>query len=68
MDVLSSALSLITKFAIIGGGLWGLWGIIILATGLKDKNGPELKSGIWQIVGGAMIVAAAALFNSVAAG
>lgn len=64
--MLDSILDLITKFAIIGGGLWAVWGVIILAGGLKDKNGPAMQSGIWQVVGGLMIIAAAALFSSVA--
>ena len=51
--------------AIIGGGLWLVWGVVVLAGGLKDKNGPALQSGIWQIVGGGLIIAAAALFSSV---
>lgn len=63
---LSSILTLMTQFVTIGGGLWALWGVIVLAGGLKDKNGPQLQSGIWQIVGGLMIVAAAALFNRIA--
>lgn len=66
MDLLNQVLTLITKFAIIGGGLWLIWGVVVLAGGLKDKNGPALQSGIWQIVGGGLIIAAAALFNSVA--
>ena len=65
MDLLNQVLTLVTKFAIIGGGLWLVWGVVVLAGGLKDKNGPALQSGIWQIVGGGLIVAAAALFSSV---
>lgn len=65
MDLLNQVLTLVTKFAIIGGGLWLVWGVVVLAGGLKDKNGPALQAGIWQIVGGGLIIAAAALFNSV---
>ena len=65
MDLLNLVLTLVTKFAIIGGGLWLVWGVVVLAGGLKDKNGPALQSGIWQIVGGGSIIAAAALFSSV---
>jgi len=68
MDLLSQVIAIVVKFAIIGGGLWLVWGVIVLAGGLKDKNGPALQAGIWQIVGGAMIIAAAALFNSIALG
>lgn len=66
MDLLNNVLSLISKFAIIGGGLWLVWGVVVLAGGLKDKNGPALQSGIWQIIGGGLIIAAAALFTSLA--
>lgn len=66
MDLLEKVLALISKFAIIGGGLWLVWGVVVLAGGLKDKNGPALQSGIWQIIGGGLIIAAAALFTSLA--
>lgn len=66
MDLLNQVLTMITKFATIGGGLWLVWGVVVLAGGLKDKNGPALQGGIWQIVGGGLIIAAAILFNSVA--
>ena len=66
MDLLNQVLTMITRFATIGGGLWLVWGVVVLAGGLKDKNGPALQSGIWQIVGGGLIIAAAILFNSVA--
>ena len=65
MELLNQVLTLVTKFAIIGGDLWLVWGVVVLAGGLKDKNGPALQSGIWQIVGGGLIIAAAALFSSV---
>ncbi len=66
MDLLNQVLTMITRFATIGGGLWLVWGVIVLAGGLKDKNGPALQSGIWQIVGGGLIITAAVLFNNVA--
>lgn len=64
-NLLSQVLSLVQKFAIVGGGLWLIWGIIVLAGGLKDKNGPAMQSGLWQIVGGGLIIAGAALFGTV---
>ena len=51
---------------IIGGGLWAVWGVITLAGGLKDQNGPATQSGVWQVVGGGLIIAAAALFSNIA--
>lgn len=65
MDLLKEILGIVEKFAIIGGSLWAIWGVIVLAGGLKDKNGPALQSGIWQVVGGAMIIAAAAAFKTI---
>lgn len=64
MDI-STITNLMSQFATLGGAFWALWGVIVLAGGLKDKNGPQLQSGIWQIVGGGMIVAAAQLFNAI---
>lgn len=66
MNMLSQALDMFSKFAIIGGGIWTVWGIIVLAGGLKEQNGQQIQSGMWQAVGGGMIIAAAALFKSVA--
>lgn len=64
MELFNEVLGLVKSAALIGGGLWLLWGVIIFAGGLKDKNGPQLQSGIWQIVGGGVIMAAAILFSS----
>ncbi|MDY5129823.1 hypothetical protein [Actinotignum urinale] len=66
MNMLAQALDMFSKFAIIGGGIWTVWGIIVLAGGLKEQNGQQIQSGMWQAVGGGMIIAAAALFKSVA--
>jgi len=65
MDLLNQVVALVQKFAVIGGGFWLLWGVIVLAGGLKDKNGPALQAGIWQIVGGGLIIAAAASFANI---
>ncbi|MBB6335778.1 hypothetical protein [Schaalia hyovaginalis] len=66
MDMLDTILSLFTKFAIIGGGLWLVWGAIVTGGALKDHNGPQIQTGVWQIVGGGLIMAAAALFRQIA--
>ena len=65
MDILNQILEIIIKFCTIGGGLWAVWGVVVLAGALKDKNGPSLQSGIWQTVGGGMIIVAAQLFSNV---
>ena len=66
MDMMSQALQLFGKFATIGGGLWTVWGVITLAGGLRDHQGPQIQSGVWQAVGGGLIVAAAQLFSNIA--
>lgn len=62
---LESILTLISRFVSIGGGIWLVYGLIVLGTGLKDHNGPGIQSGIWQIVGGALILAGGVLFKSI---
>lgn len=62
---LETVLSYIQTFCIIGGGLLCLWGLIALGTALKDHNGPSIQQAIWQIVGGALIIAAGVLFGSI---
>lgn len=66
METLDTILNLFVQFATIGGGLWAVWGVITLAGGLKDQNGPQTQSGVWQLVGGGLIIAAAQLFNNIA--
>lgn len=63
--MLNTILGLLSSAAILGGSLWLLWGVVVLAGGLKDQNGPQQQSGIWQIVGGGLILAAAALFKTI---
>lgn len=64
MEVLSTVINLLQKGVLIGGGIWTVWGVVTLGTALKDHNGPGMQTGIWQIVGGGLIVAAAALFGT----
>ncbi|MDR1960873.1 MAG: hypothetical protein LBQ16_01160 [Gracilibacteraceae bacterium] len=66
MDTLRSVMDMIVNFVTFGGSLWLVWGVVILAGGLKDKNGPALQSGLWQIVGGGLIVGAAQVFGRLA--
>jgi hypothetical protein len=64
-EVFTESMKLMQKVTGLGGGLWSIWGLIVLAGGLKDKNGPALQSGIWQLVGGALIIIAATMFGNV---
>ncbi len=61
-QLLQDVFNLISRFTMVGGGLWIIWGTVILAGALKDKNGPQLQQGIWQVVGGALILVAAVWF------
>ncbi|SCQ65195.1 hypothetical protein [Propionibacterium freudenreichii] len=63
---LNTILTLFAKFATIGGGLWLVWGAIQTGINLRDHNGPGIQGGIWQIVGGGLIIAAAQLFANIA--
>jgi hypothetical protein len=64
--MLHTILNLFSQFATLGGGLWLVWGAIVLGTSLKDHNGPGIQSGVWQVIGGGMIIAAAQLFKNLA--
>lgn len=67
MDILNQAIALISKFVTVGGGALAVWGIVTIGTNLKDHNGPAISSGVWELVGGALIIAAAQLFSAVIA-
>ena len=64
-NLLNEVLWLASRFTRVGGAMWSVWGIIILAGAIKDKTGPALQSAIWQIVGGIMIMMASYLFTYV---
>jgi len=63
-DIFNKVMGIFVSLCQLGGGLWLVWGAIVLAGALKDKNGPQMQAGIWQIAGGAIIITAATLFNS----
>ena len=62
----NNVLDLFVTAATLGGGAWTVWGAITFAAGLKDQNGPQTQSGLWQAVGGIVILAAAQLFKALA--
>ncbi len=62
-NLVNSIFGFMVQFVIVGGALWTVWGIVVLAGALKDKNGPGLQGGVWQIVGGIMILVSAILFG-----
>lgn len=65
MDLFNQVLSIASKGVIAFGGFWLVWGLIVLASGIKDKTAPDIKQGIGQIVGGAMIIVAGALITTI---
>ena len=57
-DAISTAKNLLSKAATAGGGFWAVWGLVTLGMSIKDSNGPGIGNAIWQILGGAIIIAA----------
>ncbi|MBW3089221.1 hypothetical protein [Bifidobacterium miconisargentati] len=64
--MLSQVLDLFVQFTTIGGGALLVWGAVALGTSLKDQNGPGIQAGMWQVVGGGLIIAAAQIFKAIA--
>lgn len=60
-SALDSAKNLLSKAATAGGGLWAVWGLVQLGISIKDHNGPGIQGAIWQLIGGAIIIAAASV-------
>ncbi len=65
MDYLAQGLSIISKGLIVFGGVWTVWGIVVLASGLNDHNGQDIKQGILRAVGGALVIVAAGWLASI---
>ena len=66
MDTLNTVLNTLTTYVKIAGGLACVWGAVTLGTNLNDHNGPGIQQGIWRMVGGGVIIAAAMLFGNIA--
>lgn len=62
-NMLGDVINILTTVVMIGGGIWLIFGVIALAGGLKDQNGPETQKGIWQCLGGFLIMLAVGLFK-----
>lgn len=63
-QVVTDVLNTLSTWVIIGGGLWGVFGGVALAGGLKDHAGPQIQSGVWQLVGAGIIIAVSAIFKT----
>lgn len=65
MNYLEKGLEIISKGLIVFGGVWTVWGIVVMAGGLNDHNGQDIKQGVLRAVGGALIIAAAAWLTTI---
>lgn len=65
MNYLGEGFSIISKGLIAFGGVWTVWGIVVMAGGLNDHNGQDIKQGVLRAVGGALIIAAAAWLTTI---
>jgi hypothetical protein len=61
----SAVMNLLKTAVTAGGAIWLTIGAVILGLGLKNKEAPQIQSGIWQVVGGALIIAAGAYLSSI---
>ena len=61
----STVMGLVQKAVLAGGSIWLAIGAVILGLGLKNKEAPQIQSGIWQVVGGALITAAGAYLSTI---
>jgi len=68
MELFNQGMTLIASGVAAYGSFWLVWGVIILAGGIKDKTAPEIKQGIGQIVGGVLIILAAAMILQIKIG
>ncbi len=65
MDFLAQGLNIVSKGVIAFGSLWTIWGIIVLGAGLKDHNGQDIRNGLLQAVGGALVISASAWITQI---
>ena len=63
-EMWSQIMNLFKVAIVAGGSIWLVVGAVIFALGLKNKEAPQIQSGIWQIIGGAIIIAAGVFFST----
>lgn len=64
-DFLTKSISILSTIAIGFGGLYAAWGGVILFSSIKDHNGPEIKNGLLQLIGGVGICAIGVMINGI---
>lgn len=62
---LAQGMNIISKGMVAFGAVWTVWGIIVLAGGLNEHNGADIKQGMLRAIGGALVVAAAAWLTQI---
>ncbi|MFT3944343.1 MAG: hypothetical protein QM705_11065 [Ancrocorticia sp.] len=63
--MIDTVLSLIGRGAIFMGAVLALWGAIQIGLGMNESQGSQIKSGLAQLAGGAVVVAAGAFFTTI---
>lgn len=63
-DTVLQLLDLVVTALKWGGGLYAAFGLIQLIQGLKNQNSGDTNSGIWTLVGGAVICAVGMMLPS----
>jgi len=58
MSPVSAATSALGTLIGVGGGLWGAWGLGTAGFALKDQDGSEIKTGLFQLLGGVAVTGA----------
>lgn len=56
MELFTKGMSLLSTAIIAGGSIYLAFGLIALGTGLKNHQGPEIRDGIFQVIGGVVII------------
>ena len=65
MNYLGEGFNIISKGLIAFSRVWTVWGMVVMAGGLNDHNGQDIKQGVLRAVGGALIIAAAAWLTTI---
>ena len=58
-------LEIFEKLVFGGGALYAVMGLVNLGQGIKERNGNEIQSAIWSILGGGAIIAASLLIGQI---
>ena len=64
-DFLARGMNIISSGLVAFGAVWTVWGVIVLAGGLNEHNGQDIKQGVLRAIGGALIGVAALWLTSI---